>query len=67
MAFTSFKNISEVVKTYKLYYDTQIFIPALIDNARKPSAHLLETLDFNLNETVKRTPLSIFCLKNKKC
>lgn len=49
---TSFKNINEIVKAYKLYYDAQAFIPKYVENTRKPSAHLLETLDFNLNETV---------------
>ena len=52
MAFTSFKNLNEVVKTYKLYYDVKEFIPTMLDNARQPSAHLTETLDFNLKETV---------------
>lgn len=52
MAFTSFKNINEIVKTYKLYYDSQEFIPPYLGSARKPSSHLLETLDFNLKETV---------------
>lgn len=52
MPLTSFKNLNEIVKTYKLYYDAKEFIPAILDNARQPSAHLTETLDFNLKETV---------------
>lgn len=52
MAFTSFKNLNEIVKTYKLYYDSQEFIPAILEDTRKPSAHLTETLEFNLKETV---------------
>ncbi|MEY4905319.1 MAG: hypothetical protein RLZZ292_3134 [Bacteroidota bacterium] len=52
MAFTSFKNISEIVTKYKLYYDVQSFIPMVVEKQRFPSAHLLETLSFNLQETV---------------
>jgi hypothetical protein len=61
MAFTSFKNFNEIVKAYKLYYDSKEFIPSFLENARKPSAHLLETLDFNLNETVYNTSEAAIC------
>lgn len=61
MAFTSFKNISEIVKAYKLYYDSKEFIPHYEENARKPSAHLLETLDFNLTETVYNISEASLC------
>ncbi len=52
MAFTSFKNLNEVVTTYKLYYDVANFITIQKQPIRIPSQHLIETLDFNLNETV---------------
>ena len=61
MAFTSFKSINEIVKAYKLYYDAQEFIPKYSENDRKPSAHLLETLDFNLTETVYDTSEASLC------
>jgi hypothetical protein len=61
MAFTSFKNFNEIVKTYKLFYDLKEFIPAHLENARKPSAHLLETLEFNLTETVYNTSEAAIC------
>ncbi len=61
MAFTSFKNITEVITRYKLYYDVQAFIPTLIPDARKPSAHLVETLAFNLNETAYSISEAAIC------
>ena len=61
MAFTSFKSINEIVKAYKLYYDVQEFIPKYSETDRKPSAHLLETLDFNLTETVYDTSEASLC------
>ena len=61
MAFTSFKNINEIVKAYKLYYDSKEFIPQYVENTRKPSAHLLETLDFNLTETVYNISEASLC------
>jgi hypothetical protein len=61
MAFTSFKNINEVVKTYQLYYDTRTFITISPENSRKPSAHLLETLEFNLAETVYNISEAALC------
>jgi hypothetical protein len=61
MAFTSFKNINDIVKAYKLYYDSKEFIPPYLENMRKPSAHLLETLNFNLTETVYDTSEASLC------
>lgn len=61
MAFTSFKNINDIVKAYKLYYDSKEFIPQYEENTRKPSAHLLETLDFNLTETVYNISEAALC------
>jgi hypothetical protein len=61
MAFTSFKNINEVVSAYKIFYDTKEFIPQYSENNRKPSAHLLETLDFNLTETVYNVSEASLC------
>jgi hypothetical protein len=50
MAFTSFKNLTEVVTKYKLYYDIQPFIEPS-QGAPKPSEQLSSILAFNLNET----------------
>ena len=61
MASTTFKNINEIVKTYKLYYDSKAFIPSYLETARKPSDHLLETLNFNLTETVYDTSEASLC------
>ena len=51
MAFTSFKNLTEVVKKYELFYDVQTII-SLENVTAMPSANLVETIDFNLRETV---------------
>jgi hypothetical protein len=61
MAFTSFKNIDEVVTKYKLYYDVGSFISTVGRSERKPSPHLLETLRFNLNETVYDVSEAALC------
>ena len=52
MSFTSFKNITEVISKYKVYYGIDNFIPENFENARKPSQNLTDTLDFNLREAV---------------
>ena len=52
MAFTSFKNITEVVSKYQIYYGIDGFIPEGFENVREPSQNLTDTLEFNLREAV---------------
>jgi hypothetical protein len=60
MAFTSFKNIDEVVKKYNLFYDIQPIISNSVKEVDLP-IQLQELIQFNLTETVYDASEAAIC------